>query len=397
MLFLSESNLDKKLRGKSSIEALHSVLEIAKKQGHIKSVIPKYSIGKLGYKNKNQFKAHFLIEFEDGIKWILFSTTSIRERVKKQYWEALNFKQLDDSIKAAYLVYPDSIAEKERQTAISKNKKIQSKVEYSTLEGIVSQNELSLLIEEYALKDKSKGHVLDAKGNGFESKVASIISDPANLKKWKSGSEIIEGAHFDIFCSIVKGLNLNKDLVSCIFATSSKKEIGVLPTGGSAKTDVLVTVTCEDRSESLITISCKRTSKTSVSVHQYKADTFADVLDKDNSELRNLLNLFQEKGNQKDMSEKNKARLTELMKPHSKALALWALGGVGGPGVPEKQWAKYILTYDNNDDTVSIHTIEDYYDLLVSSGVNGAFGTLFRWTYQRKRGTNIQLKCKILK
>ncbi len=53
---MSESNLDKKLRGDSSKESLHFVLNIAKQQGYIKSVIADYSIGKPGYKDKNQFK-----------------------------------------------------------------------------------------------------------------------------------------------------------------------------------------------------------------------------------------------------------------------------------------------------------------------------------------------------
>ncbi len=394
---MSESNLDKNLHGASSKESLSFVLKLAEQQGYITKITDGFSIGKPGYKDRNQFKAHFLIEFEDGVKWILFSTTSIRERIKTQYWDALNIKQLDNSIKAAYLVYSDSISENERKIAVAKNEKIQSKGEYSTLEGIISQDQLSNLIEEYALKDKSKGHILDAKGNSFESRVSSILSNPLNFQKWTTNSEIIEGVHYDIFCSIVKCLGLKKDSVLSIAATSDKEDIGLLPTGGPAKTDVLVTITYKDNKKQLFTISCKRTSESSVSIHQYTADAFADVLDKNNNELKKLLNLFQEKGNQRDMGEENQRRLTELMQPHNKTLAFWALGGVGGLGNPEKQWANYILTYDNNDSSVSIHTIDDYYTLLVSRGVKGMFGTLFGWTYQGKRGTNIQLKCKIIK
>lgn len=394
---MSESNLDKNLRGAASRGSLLFVLNLAKQQGYITRIVVDYKIGKPGYKDKNQFKAPYLIEFADKTKWILFTTTSIRERVKTQYWEALNIKQLDNSIKAAYLIYPDSIPEKERKNAIAKNEKIQSKGEYSTLEGIVSQDEISNLIEEYALKEKSKGHVFDAKGNNFESRVASILSNPLNLQKWTTNSEIIEGVHFDIFCSIMEALKLKKESIFSISATSSKEEIGLLPTGGPAKTDVLVTVVFKDGSKKIITISCKRTSENSVSIHQYTADAFADVLDKNNTELRKLLNLFQEKGNQKDMGDENKLRLTELMRPHVRTLAYWALGGVGGLGDSEKQWAKYILVYDNNDNSVSIHTVDDYYNLLTSNNVKGMFGTVFGWTYQGKRGTNIQLKCKIIK
>ena len=394
---MSESNLDKKLRGASSRESLVYVLDLAKKQGYIKSLITDYKCGRPGYKDKCQFKAPYLIVFADDTKWVLFTTTSIRERVKTQYWEAQNFKELDSSIKKAYLVYPDSIPEKERKTAVAKNEKIQSKGEYSTLEGIVSQDELSNLIEAYALKGKTQGQILDAKGNSFESRVASILKNSLNLKKWKTNNELLEGVHYGIFCSVVNCLKLNNETVNSIDATSDKTIIGLLPTGGPVKTDVLVTVTENNGTKKYYTISCKRSSENSVSVHQYSADTFADVLNKDNAELRKLLNLFQEKGNRRDMDNDNIARLTELLKPLNKKLAFWALGGVGGAGNPETQWANYILTYDNNDSSVSMHTLSDYYDLLIANNVKGTFGTLFGWTYQGKRGTNIQLKCKIIK
>lgn len=394
---MSESNLDKNLRGAASRESLSYVLKYAIDKGYIVSIIKDYKCGRPGYKDQNQFKAPYLIEFSDNTKWILFTTTSIRERVKTQYWEAYNFKELDASITSAYLVYPDSISEKEKSTAVAKNEKIQSKGEYSTLEGIVSQDQLSNLIEAYALKDKSQGQKLDAKGNSFESRVASILKNPINLKKWKNNDKLLEGVHYSIFCLVVECLNLKSETTNSIDATSDKAIIGLLPTGGPVKTDVLVTVTDNNGSTNYYTISCKRSSENSVSVHQYSADVFADVLDKNNDELRELLNLFQEKGNRRDMGEDNINRLTELMKPHSKALAFWALGGVGGAGKPETQWAKHILTYDNNDGSVSMHTLNDYYNLLIESNVKGMFGTLFGWTYQGKRGTNIQLKCKIIK
>ena len=394
---MSESNLDKNLRGAASRESLSYVLKYAIDKCYIISVIKDYKCGRPGYRDQNQFKAPYLIEFADHTKWILFTTTSIRERVKTQYWEAYNFKELDKSISSAYLVYPDSIPEKERNTAVAKNEKIQSKGEYSTLEGIVSQDELSNLIEAYALKGKTQGQILDAKGNSFESRVASILNNSLNLKKWKTNNELLEGVHYGIFCSVVNCLKLNNETVNSIDATSDKTIIGLLPTGGPVKTDVLVTVTENNGTKKHYTISCKRSSESSVSVHQYSADVFADVLDKNNKELRSLLNLFQEKGNRRDMGDDNIDRLTDLMKPHSKKLAFWALGGVGGAGNPETQWANYILTYDNNDSSVSMHTLSDYYDLLIANNVKGMFGTLFGWTYQGRRGTNIQLKCKIIK
>lgn len=393
---MSELNLDKKIRGDAARKALKDLIELTKTSKYITNYVENYKIGKPGYDNKNQFKAHFLIEFCNDNKWIIFSTTSIRDRVKEQYWDAYNFKDLDKTILKAYLVYPDSISENETKNAISKNLKIQNKKEYSTIDGIISQEELYGLIELEALKDKSDGQALDKKGNNFEKRIVTILKNKSNLEKWK-GIGNRDGVNYEIFSTILNEFNINPETLINIDATCEKETIGLLPSGGAPKTDVLVTIIFSDNSKKYYTISCKRSSRSSVSIHQYTADAFADVLDKENDELRKLLKLFQEKGNRRDMGEDNANKLEEELKPYNKKLAFWALGGIGGQGTPEKQWANYILTYDNNDRTVSFHNLNAYYDLLVDSKVKGMFGTLFGWTYQGQRGKNIQLTCKILK
>lgn len=198
--------------------------------------------------------------------------------------------------------------------------------------------------------------------------------------------------------SIVECFELNASDVSKIDATSDKKIIGRLPSGGNPKTDVLVTVSHTDGSTEHFTISCKRSSDASVSVHQYNANTFADVLDKDNDQLRRLLLYFQKCGNLRDFGEENREALTKELKPYVEKLSLWVLGGQGGDGDPETQNAEYILTYDNNNGSALITRIEAYYRHLVEGGIIGHFGTPFSWTYpSKRRGQDIQLKCKIIK
>jgi hypothetical protein len=134
-------------------------------------------------------------------------------------------------------------------------------------------------------------------------------------------------------------------------------------------------------------------------VHQYPAEAFSEVLDpeKNNNELRRLLNEFQQAGNLRDFGKDNTNALTEELKNKGMRLALWVLGGQDGSGDRETQWAKYILTYKEHTGEYEIQTIYDYYRKLKSSDTQGNFGTVFRWTYANKqKGKSIQLKSRII-
>ena len=400
---MATENEAKNKHGNSSKNNLAYILDFAKEIGYIKRIVLGYKLGMEGYADCMQFKAPFMIVFDDDTEWILYTTTSIRERVQEQYWNAEHLKNIDPAIKCAYLVYPDSISTKEKKIAVAKNNKIQNRIEYSTLEGIISQDRVFNLIEDYALRNKTPGQIRDIKGNNFEKRLAATLSNPWNLEKWKTNEATLEGMHYGVFCSLLNTFELNPATVVNISATSNKTEIGLLPSGGPAKTDVYVEVDLDNGETLYYTISCKRSSATSVSVHQYSADSFADVLDFENTELRRLLNLFQSFGAVQDrngnryISEEDETALTEALEPYVQKLTEWVIGGRHGDGDPIKQWANYIVIYDNNDGSTSIHTVDDYCTMLMSSDTNGKFGTPFTWTYQGTRGTNIQLKSKIFK
>ena len=318
------------------------------------------------------------------------------DRIKGQQWDAKNLKEIEDSIKKVYLVYPDAVPGESE--FVRQNMKYANNDEYSAIDAVISQNQVANFIEVYAIKDKTDGQIKDIQGNSFESRVAAILSYPENLRKWKTNAATLEGVHFGMFKNIVDCFELDSDDICEIKATSDKRIIGKLPSGGNPKTDVLVEITNKEGYKAYYTISCKRSSDKSVSVHQYTADTFANVLDPENQELRVLLNEFQSAGSLSAFGEENCNLLTERIKPYLKKLSLWVLGGVGGGGNPITQCADFILTYDNNDDTATIHRLSSYYEMLVDKGVSGSFGTLFSWTYpSKRRGESIQLKCKILK
>ena len=393
------SNSDKSIHGRSAQGSLAGILHRCIDKGYIIQVTSDYRIGKEGYANDKQFYAPFLIVFEDESKWAIFSTTSLRtDRVKGQQWDALNLKEIDPLIVKVYLVYPDGLSQKDRDLFLKQNEKYVNRIEYSEIDAVVSQDEIVNLIEDYALRNKTQGQKKDIQGNSFESRVADVLSFKTNLEKWKNDDDTIEGMHFEIFKSIVNCFGINKEKTESISATCDKKVIGRLPSGGNPKTDVLAEVINLDGSSQKYTISCKRSSEKSVSVHQYNADAFADVLDKDNPRLRRLLQYFQACGSKEKFGEENSNELEKELSPYVEKLSMWVLGGQGGDGNPLTQNAEYILTYDNNGKNATIHRVEDYCHMLIESNVTGFFGTPFSWTYpSKRRGKDIQLKCKILK
>lgn len=397
-IIMAFTNADKQNHGQSAHDSLENILNRCVDIGYLKSLCSNYRIGKEGYSNTKQFYAPFLIEFQDGTKWALFTTTSMRtDRIKGQQWDALNLKEIDSNITAVYLIYPDGILESEKTEFIRQNNKYLNNEEYSVIDAIVSQDKIYNIIEEYSIKDLTFGQIKNIQGNDFESRIATILSYPQNLSKWKYDTITIEGMHYDIFKNIVDCFELDSSHVHSILATADKKAIGKLPSGGNPKTDVLVTVEKEDGSIENFTISCKRSSDKSVSVHQYTADTFADVLDSQNEQLRSLLKQFQECGSLSALGEDNCNALTKELEPYIAKLSLWVLGGQGGDGDPDTQCADYIVVYDNNDYSATVHRIQDYCEQLISS-IKGNLGTPFSWTYpSKRRGESIQLKCKILK
>ncbi len=392
---MSSSNSDKSKRGNSLQRVLAYLFELCKDLDYIQDFKDNYSIGMPGFADSNQFKAPYIITFDDGSEWIIYTTTSFRgDRIKGQYWDAMNIKQLNHNVVDAYLVYPDSLNESDKHDFESRDNKIHNNGEYATIDALLSQDSFFNRIEQYALRSLTPNQQRDRKGNNFEKRVSATLSNPCNLEKWLTQDPMLEGLHYQLFDQIVTAFNLDRTRVKSIYSTSEKSEIGLLPSGGPVKTDVLTKVTYNDDSIEYFTISCKRSSSSSVSVHQFSADTFADVLDSNNTELRRTLNEFQRCGNRSDMLPQDVQILENELQPHLLALCQWALGGVGGDGDPATQWAKHILVYDNNNESVAIHSIDDYCQRLLLDCTR-AFKTPFSWTYQGTRGTNIQLKCPL--
>ena len=108
---------------------------------------------------------------------------------------------------------------------------------------------------------------------------------------------------------------------------------------------MLLTVEYEGGKNEVFTFSCKRSESKNVTVHEYKADDFADVLNKDDEKLRNLLKGFQDSGSLSEFGKENCKALEEVIKPYNLRLTEWVIGGFHGGGDPNTQWAKYLIVY----------------------------------------------------
>ena len=396
---MSSDNEGKMQHGLSLQKSITNILQDFLSQKYIQSFETDYYIGKPGYQNERQFYAAFLVEINSEEKWAIYSTTSMKDRFKGQLWDAYNLKAIDSSISKAFLVYPDGLPQDKERDFLRRKNDIINKIGYypNTIDDILSQSEFVNLLENHTLQDTSDGSKRGILGNKFEDRVARLLSYADNLQKWQTNDRNIEGLHYDVFKKIVNCFELPPNDTLNIEASSEKKIIGKLPSGGNPKTDVLVTVSFKDHTEKTYTISCKRSSADKVSIHDYTADKFASVLDPSNTELKDLLNDFQNAGGPKRLGEEKCDRLTSVIKPYIEKLSKWALGGHGGDGNPDTQWADYIMVYNAETNKTSIHRIEKYIELLTKSDNNGTFGTPFGWTYPSKQlGKRIQLKGKII-
>lgn len=390
------TNSDKQEHGKNAKDALEEILNECKKYTYIKEIIKDYRCGYEKYDNK-QFYCNFVIIFQDNSKWIINITTSFRsDRLKGNQWDSYNIKEIDNSINKSILVYPDDLSQNDKDDFITYKLKIKNHIHFSAIDEIVGQGELFELIENYANKNLSVGVKKDKQGNIFEDYISQILSNEINFNKWKFNDPKAVGVQYNFFETIIEKFNLDKNIVSKISATSDKKIIGNLATSGNPKTDIIVTVVKNDNSIENFTISCKKTAAKSVSVHQYSADAFVDVLDENNSKLRTLLNEFQKNGNLRDFGEENIKLLSQEIKPYLKKLTEWVIGGNGGKVTSTLQIAKYVLISD--EDKIYIHTVDEYTNKLLMPENESQFGTPFQWTFASgRKGKDIQLKCKILK
>lgn len=388
-------------------KALKESLLSLKNEGYLAYVQEDFRIGEPGYLNCEQYYSPFLIQFNDQARWILYTTTSLRtDRIKGQQWDSDRIKNADEAIDKSFLVYPDDASQKEVALFAKQQRKYETKSEYSRIDGIMSARVLVSQIKERddeilidslgsdCKPTKNYGRTLDFSGRNFEKAIAAMLSSHYYLSATKESLNSKEDGLLK-FKQLMKGLEIDVSEVEKIEATADKDEIGFLPTGGSPKTDVIATLTMKGGQVVHRTLTCKRTTKSFVSVHQYKADAMADVMDKDNERLRGLLRMFEANPVQGQFPEDCQAGLKAEIGKHFRPFCRWVFGGHGGTG-SELQNANYIVTYNPQKGKMAVHAIDDYIDLVMKKNP-GFVGTPFQWTYASKqRGKSIQLKTPVI-
>lgn len=390
---MPEDNANKNEHGANGITSLEQMIDSLRAMDYIVASQKRYRIADPDYEEE-QFYFQFLIEFQDNEQWILHHTTSIRDRITEQQWHSEHIKRLNAYVKKAYVVVPDGLDSKEKANATNYNDKIVGKKIYSALDGVVPFESIYRMIEHKAtgLMESGKAHA--KLGLHFEEKLVDSLNNSQNLNKWKNTSTTSVGYLYALFADVMSTLRMRPAEVSYVTATS---DIPKLPSGGSPKTDVLLEVRKVDGTEEVYTFSCKRSSADRVSVHEYTADAFSKVLNPEDEELRKLLIEFQTVGGVRGMNPSNASLLEKRLTVYRDRLSKWVLGGIGGEGDPNIQWASHIITVNENTNSYKIKTIGDYIMEYDKQGVKGQLGTPFQWTYPSGgKGKRIQLKGKMI-
>lgn len=384
-------NLFKSNHGNNSKNQLNEWINILKSRKLISSY--KCNV-KCGYHNQYHFQ--YILEFPDNEKWLVHSTTSIREdRIKIKQWDAYGLKKNIKGIKRVIVVYPDSISENERLRAQSYNRTIHKPLYDSEIDEVISFRELVDEIEHKGSNTKNKGRALSNRGNNFEIDMVNSLNYQDNWKVWNDSTSYKTGFYYDLFEEILSGVGIHRDDI--ILNVNATRKIPKLPSGGNPKTDIYFHVETS-KTEKDFTISCKKTNSNWVSVHEYSYEDFVNALEIKDIQLVRALECFQKTGGKKKMKNEYPAEyeyLDKNMSHYNNNLAKWVYGGHGGNISNTIQLANYLISYNPQKSGCSfqVYNIDDYVEKIT---YNEHFGTPFRWTYPSKRlGEKIQLKGKV--
>ena len=119
-----QSNKSKALRGAKIQNALKAIINELYEKNCIINIDEKFP--RKAVQNGESYKlyAKCILHLPNEERWAIFTTSSLRERVKQDHWDSFLLKHYKEADKC-YLVYFSSIKEKERELFVKENDKIQ--------------------------------------------------------------------------------------------------------------------------------------------------------------------------------------------------------------------------------------------------------------------------------
>lgn len=410
----SISNKLKAKAGKNWDDAIHDKLEHLKNEGIIKDSVRNLNFKHTGFDYEKQFLANFVIYTNDHKRIIIRSSSSFRgDRVKIGFYDIegiIKYSNLTDDIVATIYLLPDS--QLNNTTFISTRDKILKKEYYipathlftlSEFENFLTNYELEnrSILEEIAKENKFRdlkeaGSYFGRIGNKLEKEISETVSVPKYLVEYKLNKS---PKFHEIINFIVQKNKIDSNEITKI---NSSYSIPLLLSGGSPKTDIWIELELNDI-KIFESFSVKNSTKKQVSVHDYTAERFIEVLDCGDSSLKYYIEHFQDHPSYSEFIEtlkdgKSEEEFSNLMKSKSLILSEWVLMGkhdLQNLNLPETQISNNIIL--NTKEELLIYDSKTNLDFLFKH-VKLRYGVPFSWTYPSKqRKKRIQLKLPIRK
>ncbi len=417
----SKSNSLKAKAGKNFSKKIINTLQSLVFNGIIKKFEVEQSFSHTAYSYKKQFLANFVVETNNGKYIIVRSSTSFRsDRAKIGFYDLegiIKHSELSKNIISTVYLVPDNQS-KERDF-INIRSLINNRKYYCPASHLITVSEFVKFLKEYetdflakvelGTKKKSqakmsteRGRELSNRGKDFENNIVDMLNESKNFKEFINATLDKE----NIFKKILdKLLEKNAYLKNDIIKISATNTVPLLKSGGSAKTDIVLTVKTKE-AEFIETISLKRSEKRQVTCNQFSAKDCISVLDCENTALAKYLSLFQQFPTYTDFEKKlpsgySVGEFKKLLKEKEGLFNEWVLTGKHDDQKltdPEKQVSKFLLIshVGGENEKTEFYSMEEFISLLSIKENDQYFGVPFSWTYQGVRGKTIQLKVRII-
>ena len=237
------------------------------------------------------------------------------------------------------------------------------------------------------------------RGVQIEHMYANILKNKKNFELYLNGTPEIEREQtLNSFLPNHYSIIIDRLFTDLGITPSQVSNIDAIPIGEQReKTDISITITLTNGRSFTKGISIKSSSIDYVSVHEKHAIDFITVLGITDPTLQNAFTQFEKR---RALSKLDKLSYTSLSDyyaddTHKIELLEWAIAGEKTD--PLK--ADYILLHSYNYNSkealghgIKILSCQEYIDELMSSDLDGSFGTHLTWTYKG----NIQLNAPFL-